>query len=141
MSDEEMSPEEFNQLVAGKTDEEILTATSGNEEPILDGVFDSMKSFFDPSKAAGQKAVIQYAIDSPAGEMHYHLSVEGGACDVVKGKAEAPRVTLAISLPNFLRMMIGELNGMQAFTTGKLKLSGDVMFSQVLGTWFKNPDA
>ena len=47
-----------------------------------------------------------------------------------------PRVTLAFNLPNFLRMVTGELNGMQAFTTGKLKISGDMMFSQKLAAWF-----
>ncbi len=141
MTDETMSPEEFKELVAGKTDEDILAVTNGNEEALLDGLFDSMKAAFDPSQAAGQSAVIQYAIGSPAGEMQYHLDIEDGACNVGKGMADNPRVTLAINLPDYLRMMIGELSGMQAFTTGKLKISGDVMFSQVLGTWFKDANA
>ena len=141
MTDETMSPEEFKELVAGKTDEDILAVTNGNEEALLDGLFDSMKAAFDPSQAAGQSAVIQYAIDSPAGEMNYQLKVADGNCELAKGAAENPRVTLAFNLPDFLRMMTGELDGMQAFTTGKLKISGDVMFSQVLGTWFKDANA
>ncbi len=134
-----LSPNEFKKLFTAKTNEEILTLTKGNEETLLDGVFDAMKAGFNPSKAAGQSAVIQYIIDSPAGEMHYHLNVEEGACGLAKGPAENPRVTLAFSLPNFLRMVTGELNGMQAFTSGKLKITGDLMFSQVLATWFSGP--
>jgi putative sterol carrier protein len=60
---------------------------------------------------------------------------------VAKGAAESPRVTLALNLPDFLRMMTGELNGMQAFTSGRLKISGDLMFSQALASWFKDPNA
>jgi 2,4-dienoyl-CoA reductase-like NADH-dependent reductase (Old Yellow Enzyme family)/putative sterol carrier protein/thioredoxin reductase len=141
MTEATMSPEEFNQLFTGKTDEEILTTVKGNEETLLDGVFDSMKAAFDPSAASGQSAVIQYDIDSPAGEMNYQLNVEDGVCELAKGPAENPRVTLALSMPDFLRMITGELNGMQAFTSGKLKISGDLMFSQALASWFKGPDA
>jgi len=32
---------------------------------------------------------------------------------------------------------IGELNGMQAFMSGKLKVSGDIFFSQSIASWFK----
>jgi 2,4-dienoyl-CoA reductase-like NADH-dependent reductase (Old Yellow Enzyme family)/putative sterol carrier protein/thioredoxin reductase len=141
MTEPTMSPEEFKQLFTGKTDEEILNSVKGNEEALLDGVFDSLKAAFDPSAASGQSALIQYDIDSPAGEMSYQLNVDNGVCELAKGPAENPRVTLALSLPNFLRMMTGELNGMQAFTSGKLKISGDLMFSQNLASWFKGPDA
>jgi 2,4-dienoyl-CoA reductase-like NADH-dependent reductase (Old Yellow Enzyme family)/putative sterol carrier protein/thioredoxin reductase len=141
MTEATMSPEEFKQLFTGKTDEEILTTVKDNEEALLDGMFDGMKAAFDPSAAAGQSAVIQYAIDSPAGEMNYNLNVADGACELAKGTAENPRVTLAINMPDFLRMMTGELNGMQAFTSGKLKITGDLMFSQNLASWFKDPNA
>ena len=136
-----MSSEEFKQLFSAKSDEEILAMVKGNEETLLDGMFDGMKAAFDPSAAAGQSAVIQYAIDSPAGEMNYNLNVEDGTCEVAKGPAETPRVTLALNLPDFLRMMTGELNGMMAFTSGKLKITGDLMFSQALASWFKDPNA
>ena len=141
MTEGTMSPEEFQQAFNAKTDEEILALTEGTEEALLDGVFNSMKAAFDPSAAGDQSAVIQYAIECPGGEMNYNLNVADGACEVAKGAAENPRVTLALSLPDFLRLMTGELNGMQAFTSGKLKISGDLMFSQVLASWFKGPNA
>ena len=136
-----MSPEEFKQLFSAKSDEEIQAMVKGNEEAMLDGMFDGMQAAFDPTAATDQSAVIQYVIDSPAGEISYQLNVADGVCEVVKGPAESPRVTLALNLPDFLRMMTGELNGMQAFTSGKLKITGDLMFSQVLSSWFKDPNA
>jgi putative sterol carrier protein len=33
-------------------------------------------------------------------------------------------------------MLKGELNGMQAFMTGKLQLEGDMMLAQRLGSFF-----
>ena len=136
MNEPTMSPDEFNEAFTGKTDEEIIALTQGNEEALLDGVFDGMQAAFNPGAAADDSAVIQYTIDSRAGEMSYQLIVADGACTLAKGPAEDPRVTLAFNLPNFLRMVTGELNGMQAFTTGKLKITGDLMFSQKLAAWF-----
>ena len=137
MAGERMSPEAFREMVKGKSDEELLAAVKGSESQVLDGTFESMKEAFDPSKAVGVTAVIQYNIDTPSGLMSYHLKIENGTCSIGKGASTNPRVTLALNLPNFLRMMIGELNGMQAFMTGKLKVSGDVFFSQSIASWFK----
>ena len=41
-----------------------------------------------------------------------------------------------MALPDFLRFLTGQLDGMQAFMTGKLKLSGDMMFAQSMQAWF-----
>ena len=138
MTEPNMSPEEFNELFTGKTDEEIQALAQGNEEALLDGVFDSMQAAFNPEAAGDDSAVVQYDIDSRAGEKNYQLKVDEGICTVIKGSVEDPRVTLALNLPNFLRMMTGELNGMQAFTTGKLKITGDMMFSQRIAAWFSS---
>ena len=45
-------------------------------------------------------------------------------------------MTLGQSLPDFLRFIAGELDGMQAFMSGKLRLSGDLMFAQNMQRWF-----
>ena len=98
-----------------------------------------MKGAFDPSAAAGQSAVMQYDLDTPGGLVSYQLKVDSGTCTLEKGTSGTPRVTLGLSLPDFLRLLAGELDPTQAFTSGQLKISGDLMFSQNLGTWFKQP--
>ena len=55
----------------------------------------------------------------------------------MKEGAEEARVTLMMNLPDYVRMMAAELDGMQAYMTGKLKIAGDIMFSQNLSLWFK----
>jgi putative sterol carrier protein len=62
--------------------------------------------------------------------------VADGTCTVAQGNAEPARVTLGMTLPDFLRFLTGKLDGMQAFMTGKLKLSGDMMFAQSMQAWF-----
>jgi len=141
MAEENMSPEAFQEMVKGKSDEELLAGFKGSEEQVLDGTFDSMKDAFDPSKAAGITAIIQYDIDTPNGLMCYRLKIDNGTCSIEKGAANDPRVTLALNLPNFVRLMTGELDGMQAFMSGKLKVSGDIMFSQNIASWFKQPSS
>jgi putative sterol carrier protein len=137
MAETKMTVEEFRGWIKGKSDEEILADAKGQEDSLLDGMFDGMKEAFDPAAASGQTAVIQYDIDMPAGKKSYQIKVDQGICTIVKNGTEKARVTLAINLPNFLRLMAIELDGMQAYMTGKLKIAGDIMFSQNLSRWFK----
>lgn len=137
MTEAKMTAEEFQGWIKGKSDEEILADAKGQEDSLLDGLFDAMKEAFDPAAASGQAAVIQYDIKTPIGIQKFQIKVDGGACTIMKEGAEKARVTLAMNLPDFLRMMALELDGMQAYMTGKLKIAGDIMFSQNLSRWFK----
>ena len=87
-------------------------------------------------KAGTENAVIQYDVAAPDGVHTFQLKVAAGKCEVAKGATGAPRVTLALSFPDFLRLVSGKLNGMQAFFAGKLKLTGDMMFAQTMQGWF-----
>ena len=42
-----------------------------------------------------------------------------------------------MAAPDFLAMMAGRLPPMQAFNTGKLKIEGDIMKSQLIEKLFK----
>jgi len=128
---------ELAALIEGRSDEEI---TRGVEErgveSVLDGVFQGMADAFLPDKAAGQSAIVQYDV-TVAGQPHtYQLKIGGGRCEIVKGRADTPRVTLTLALPDFLRVVAGKLPPVQAFMTGKLKLSGDMMIATAMQGWF-----
>jgi putative sterol carrier protein len=140
MAEEKMTREEFQGWVKGKSDEDLLGDAKGQEDTLLDGLFDAMKEAFDPTAASGQTAVIQYDISAPDGVKSYQLKVENDTCTVMKEGSEKARVTLGMNLPDFLRMMALELDGMQAYMTGKLKIGGDIMFSQNLSRWFKQKE-
>jgi putative sterol carrier protein len=122
--------------VDGKSDDEINKAMEGKYEPTCKQVFDGMAKRFLPERAGSESAIIQYDVTAPDGVHTFQLKVAGGKCEIAKGVAGPPRVTLALSFPDFLRLVSGKLNGMQAFFAGKLKLTGDMMFAQTMQGWF-----
>ena len=117
-------------------------ATVRAEAPVAGGgsdvaaVFAAMPKAFNPEAAAGVEAVFQYAIGGPGGG-DWQVAVSGGACTVAPGRAENPTCTLIMAAADFLDMNAGRLDPMQAFTTGKLKIEGDVMKSQLIGKLFR----
>ena len=133
---------ELAAAIEGRSDEEITKGVEAQGiDTVLCRVFEGMADAFLPEKATGQSAVIQYDI-SASGKVHtFQLKVAGGRCEAVQGAGGPARVTLGLSLPDFLRLITGKLNGMQAFMSGKLKLQGDMMFPQVMQGWFQPPPA
>ncbi len=107
-----------------------------DEGPEVAAVFAAMPDAFNPEAGAGVEAVFQYAISGPGGG-DWQVAVRAGTCTVTPGRAAKPACTLIISAPDFLDMIAGRLDPMQAFTAGKLKIEGDVMASQLIGKLFK----
>ena len=131
------SREELAAMIEGKSDDEINAGVAElGAEKVLGQIFEYMAGRFQPERASGQSAVIGWDITSPDGTHSYQLKVADGACTTAQGNGEPARVTLGMALPDFLRFLTGQLDGMQAFMTGKLKLSGDMMFAQSMQAWF-----
>lgn len=132
-----MTQDQLGELVDGRSDEEInSTIEAVGVDATLDQIFAAMQERFQPDRAAGQSAVIGWDITAPDGVRSYQVKVEGGTCTVQKGGTDPARVTLGLSLADFMRFIGGKLDGMQAFMSGKLKLTGDMMFAQTLQAWF-----
>ena len=131
------SREELAAMIEGKSDDEINAGVGElGTEKVLSQIFDYMAGRFQPDRAGNQSAVIGWDITSPEGTHSYQFNVADGTCTVAQGNAEPARVTLSMALPDFLRFLTGQLDGMQAFMTGKLKLTGDMMFAQSMQAWF-----
>ena len=132
------SREELAAMFEGKSDEEISAGVSElGTDKVLAQIFEHMaKDAFRPERAGNQGAVVGWDITSSEGTHQFQLKVADGACTAVSGAPEPARVTLGMALPDFLRFITGKLDGMQAFMTGKLKLSGDMMFAQSMQAWF-----
>jgi NAD(P)-dependent dehydrogenase (short-subunit alcohol dehydrogenase family)/acyl dehydratase/putative sterol carrier protein len=99
-------------------------------------VFAAMPAAFQADRASGVEAVFQYKITGDGGGQ-WVCAVKGGACTVAAGTHDSPACTLEMTTPDFLAMMNGTLPAMQAYTSGKLKIGGDVMKSQLIGKLFK----
>jgi putative sterol carrier protein len=130
--------------VEQKSNEELVSSIQqqdGGVDGVLEKVFAGMSESFNPEKAAGQQAVVQYEIGAPDGTHEYAMRIADGRCEIENGQAESPRVTIRIGLADFLRLITGGANGMQLFMTGKLKVSGDLFFAQTYQSWFDRPQA
>ena len=99
-------------------------------------VFDSMPGAFVAAAAAGVDVVFQYNITGEGGG-DWCCVVAGGSCRVEAGAHPKPTCTLEMGAADFLDMMNGKLAAMQAYTSGKLKISGDIMKSQLIEKLFK----
>jgi putative sterol carrier protein len=105
-------------------------------EVTLDGLFKVTQESFIPEGAKGVDAVIQYIITDENQERPYTMTIKDSTCTLKKEKAVA-RVTIRTDLFTFLKLMGGAENGMQLYMTGKLKIEGDLMFTQQLAAFFK----
>lgn len=90
-----------------------------------------MPAAFKAETAGDLEAVIQYEISEPM-----HCVIRDGACEVHEGTHDNPTVTIKMADEDLVNLMTGELDGMTAFMTGKLKLDGDMMLAQRLGSLF-----
>src|SRR2546430_11921036 len=138
MSDQPVTDREgLNQLLEGRSDDEINAFVNEmGVEQLLDQVFAGMQEAFVPERAAGQNAVTQWDVKAGDGVHSRQVVIADGTCTVRKETDETPRLTLALSLPDFLRFVSGQLDGMQAFMGGKLRLTGDLMLAQTMQAWF-----
>jgi len=99
-------------------------------------VFDAMPGAFNAGAAGGVDVVFQYIIAGSGGG-DWSCAIKGGACTIESGKHDKPTCTLKIDAGDFLAMMSGKLPPMQAFSSGKLAIEGDIMKSQLIEKLFK----
>ena len=95
-----------------------------------------MADSFNADAATGVDVVFQFNISGKDGGDWYCV-IKDGACEIDSGTHENPVCTINMEDADFLAMMGGKLAPMQAFTSGKLKIGGDVMKSQLLEKLFK----
>ena len=108
----------------------------GGEALTVKTAFDRMPEAFQADKAAGVDVVFQYKI-SGSGGGEWYATVKDGGCDVKEGLHDSPTTTILMSDEDFLSLIQGKLNAMQAYTSGKLKVEGDLMKSQLVEKLFK----
>jgi putative sterol carrier protein len=135
---EQVSAADLANAVGDKSDEELNQLIKDLEggESIIKVIFDRMPDRFLADKAAGKNTVIQYDINLPEGTESWQVIIADGTCTTAKGAEKEAAVTLVTSGPDFLRIISGKLNGVQAFMSGKLKIKGDMMLAQTMQGWF-----
>ncbi len=99
-------------------------------------VFDAMPKAFNADAAKGVDVIFQYHISGDGGG-DWNCVIKDGSCNISAGIHGKPICTLKISDTDFVDMINGVLPAMQAYTSGKLKIEGDIMKSQLIEKLFK----
>lgn len=116
--------------------------TRDAEQPQATGVsaaasfFQALPGCFQPGAAAGADAVFQFSLSGKGGG-EWFAGVKDGACAVEQGQHPRPTTTLKMTAGDFLLFAAGQLPAMQAFTSGRLKIEGDLLTSQLVEKLFK----
>ncbi|MDQ3762776.1 MAG: SCP2 sterol-binding domain-containing protein [Actinomycetota bacterium] len=120
------------------SDAEVCAALAdeGVRDKALAEVFEGMVGSFRPDRAQGHTAIVHYRLLFADDDRDYTVRVEDGHCAASSGRHGEPLFTVSMKLVDFLRLFIGQLSGIQAFMSGKLKITGDLLAAQSYQRWF-----
>lgn len=95
-----------------------------------------MPGAFIPEKAQGLDVVIQFKFtgNEPG---NWYAVIKDGKVDVQQGEHPSPKMTLAADSEDYIKLFTGQLDPMQAFMQGKLKLTGDLNLAMKMTQFFK----
>jgi 3-hydroxyacyl-CoA dehydrogenase/3a,7a,12a-trihydroxy-5b-cholest-24-enoyl-CoA hydratase len=96
-------------------------------------IFNAIAGYVAGNPATVEKAKTIFLFKLSGPDSQWTVNLKDGAGSVSQGAGAAPQCTLEMSDADFMAMATGQADAMKLFSTGKLKISGDVMASQKLG--------
>ncbi len=97
---------------------------AGEPDVSVADIFGSMESRVNPEGVKGVTANYGYVITGPEGG-EWTVSVKDDAVKVLEGLHD-PNVTTTVKDQDWIDITLGKLDGMTAFTSGKLKVEGEL---------------
>lgn len=98
-------------------------------------LIETMPQAFRPERARRVNAVIQFELSGEGGG-NWYATIKDGTCTVTEGVSEAAQGTIMMDASDYVALAAGELGGMKAFLTGRIKTSGDFTLLKKMETWF-----
>jgi putative sterol carrier protein/uncharacterized OB-fold protein len=111
------------------------TPPAAAPEVTVEDIFGTMESRVNPDGVKGVTANYGYTITGTGGG-EWTVSVKDGEVTVLKGLHE-PNVTTTISAKDWIAITLGKLDGMMAFSSGRLKVEGDMGLLMKATKFFK----
>jgi NAD(P)-dependent dehydrogenase (short-subunit alcohol dehydrogenase family)/putative sterol carrier protein len=119
------------------TSDKKETGTEDSKSSALDpaAIFNNMLAAFNKEAAKDVDVIFQFNVKGAKGG-DWIVKVKNSTCNIQEGNSLNPDCTLTISDDNFVKLFTGAMTSMQAFTSGKLSLDGDIMKSQLIEKLF-----
>jgi len=99
------------------------------------GLFPTMVDRFLPEKAGDISATILFDLSGDNGG-YFWIKIADGAATTGAGEVSDPAMTVKASADDWFAVATGQMNAMQAFMTGKLKILGDMGLAMKMQTIF-----
>ena len=101
-------------------------------QPNSADIFAGIAAFFQKTPGTGDKVKTVYVFQLSNPSSVWTINLASGDGSVSAGAAPGAGCTLEITEADFLDMCSGKVDAMKLFTSGKLKISGNIMASQKL---------
>ena len=79
--------------------------------------------------------MIQFKLTGEGGS-NWYVTITDRTCTVVEGLAEKPTATVQMEASDYLAVATGKMGSMKAFTSGRVKASGDITLMRRMENWF-----
>ncbi len=104
----------------------------------LQGLMQQAINAFQPEKAAGINAKVQFHITGNQGG-DWVATIQNQQLSVEQGTTPNPNLTLGADTQDIFNVVSGKLNPMQAFMQGKVQVKGDMGLAMRLLDLFRHP--
>jgi hypothetical protein len=128
-------------LVSGKSDAEIERRFG--RQLAQKAIFTAMARAYVPEVSAGFEGEIVYELrhvtDGDRPPDRWTLRIHDSRASAEARDSRDPALRLRLALPDFARMLAGELHPMAALMEGRIELEGDLVIARRLGEMFGGP--
>lgn len=95
-----------------------------------------MPGAFLPEKAGNAQGTFHFILNGEGGG-EWALEVANGQCQVREGTTAQPNATVTMEASDFVRLYQNQMNPVQAFMAGKIKVTGNMGLMMQFLNWFK----
>jgi putative sterol carrier protein len=134
-------PDQFADLIAQASDEQIAEGMTANRELLLQEIFGRWPEQFRADAARDVNALIEWRITKPeGGEDRWQIRLANGACSVSQeADARDPDVIFTVGPVDFVKLIAGVESGPKLFVFGRLKIRGNLMLAARVQGFFRAP--
>jgi putative sterol carrier protein len=105
-------------------------------EATIEEAFKGLQRIFQPENTANIDAVILFVLTGEGG-VEFFATIRDQAMILEIGHPPSLKVKMSMQAGDFLAMLKGTLSTTDAFTSGKLKVGGNLIYAMKLATVFK----